>query len=673
MPFQHLGAIAQETLPFELRSSSYDFAYFEIFQPRTARDMVARLPGFTLSGSEDDGQRGFGQATLNILINGRRPSSKSSGADTILQRIPADTVLRIDIRDGASLGIPGLSGKVADIITKSDEDTFSGNWNYAARFEEGTEPQLLDGDISINGTKGDLSYVANFTSGQFTFTQEGDEFYADGMGRIFENRREDIFIYINRPSASINLTYESDNDHVANLNLTTALRNYRGGRREFFVANTGMGSTRTGQNGQTLIDHGEDEHTYEISGDYSRPAFGGKLKFIGLHRYADDDTKDALSDFITSNSNYTSIFDRRDKKTEYIARSEYNFKTSARHEWQFALEGSYNSLKSKTGFRDTSTPISTNFVRVDEERAEGHLTHYWNVSDRLNLQSSIGAEYSRLDVPTAAQPARDFVRPKGFVSASYNASDKYVINTKVERDVGQLNFGTFVTAVDLSNSYITSGNPLIVPEQFWKGEIEVERNDDKLLSGGLKVFAQYIEDPIDRIALPGGTEAPGNLTDAWFYGVEGNATFLLDDILAKGMRLEASGALRDSEIKDPLTNQNRRINSTVLWDYNASFRHDIEDTPYAYGASLELDRISPFYRLDQTLQGNFDRPNATVFATHKAFLGMQASIKAQNLLNQKTERPRFIYQPDRTGSLYEFQNFGRQNGRRISLELSGTF
>ena len=63
--------------------------YFEKFNPNTARDMVARLPGFTLQGGEGS-ERGFGQASLNILINGRRPSSKSSdepGLDSSMSRI----------------------------------------------------------------------------------------------------------------------------------------------------------------------------------------------------------------------------------------------------------------------------------------------------------------------------------------------------------------------------------------------------------------------------------------------------------------------------------------------------------------------------------------------------------------------------------------------------------
>lgn len=670
LPFENIAATAQNALPFELRASSYKADYFERYQPATARDMVSRIPGFTLSGA-DNSERGFGQATLNILINGRRPSSKSSGADAILQRIPASKVTRIDIRDGATLDIPGLSGKVADIIV--DKDSFSGTWDYAARFEEGTEPQLLDGGVSFTGSRGNLSYVANLRSDQFTFTQDGTEFYSDSLGRVFEDRQEDIWLALNRPSAALNLTLERGNGHVANLNLSTALGNRRQGVREFFTPNTTTGSSRTGRDGTSLIGAGIDSFSYEIGGDYTRPVFDGSLKLIGLYSFEDSDSQNTYSETVIGNPLYNSQFDRRDKETEYIARSEYSFQRKGKYDWQISLEGAVNKLDSTTGFQDSTTPFAGNLVKVEELRAEGNITRSWPATERLNLQISGGAEYSRLDVPTSAQPARDFIRPKGFLSASYDASDTYVLRSKIERDVGQLDFSTFVTAVDLANSYITSGNPFIVPDQFWNGEIEVERRDDKAISGSFKLFAKYIQDPIDRIALPGGTEAPGNLMDAWLYGLEGNATFILDSLGLNGMRLEAKGAIRDSNILDPITAIDRRINSTSLWDYEFNFRHDIEDTPYAYGASLERDRQSRFYRLDQTLQGNFDRPNLEAFITHKSILGMQASIKAQNLFDQKTKRPRFIYMPDRAGTLFERQDFARQNGRRISLELSGTF
>jgi len=51
--------------------------------------------------------------------------------------------------------------------------------------------------------------------------------------------------------------------------------------------------------------------------------------------------------------------------------------------------------------------------------------------------------------------------------------------------------------VDLTENTANTGNDNIVPTQFWNGEIEVERKGGGIVSGTAKVFARFIEDPID--------------------------------------------------------------------------------------------------------------------------------------------------------------------------------
>jgi hypothetical protein len=71
-------------------------------------------PGFDII-TGDQG-RGLGQASDNVIINGERVASKSESLFDVLQRIPADRVQRIEIVDGATLGIPGLAGQIANVL-----------------------------------------------------------------------------------------------------------------------------------------------------------------------------------------------------------------------------------------------------------------------------------------------------------------------------------------------------------------------------------------------------------------------------------------------------------------------------------------------------------------------------------------------------------------------------
>ena len=80
--------------------TSYPASFFTQFQPNTATDMINNLPGFVFD--DGDSVRGFAGAAGNVLIDGVRPTSKSDDLYSILRRIPASQVERIDlIRGGA--------------------------------------------------------------------------------------------------------------------------------------------------------------------------------------------------------------------------------------------------------------------------------------------------------------------------------------------------------------------------------------------------------------------------------------------------------------------------------------------------------------------------------------------------------------------------------------------
>ena len=653
-------------------TQSYSPDYFAQFQPITARDMLSRIPGFTLQGGGNN-DRGFGQANLNILINGRRPSSKSSNANDILGRITANTVERIEIVDGASLDIPGLSGQVANIITSTGK--LSGNWEYVARFEEGTEPQLGEGNISVSGSRGNLEYVASLDLQQRRVTEVGEEQFFDGAGQLIEDRIEDRFSDGERPRANVNLTYAPDNDRVANLNLTGELGNSRRGSRETFEAITAAGTS-----GSSISDNGEDEYNYEVGGDYSFPFAKGKLKLIGLYRFENSDFNNGFQFFENGQDPFTSRFDRDVDEGELIGRGEYSWKSANTQDWQVSWEGAFNFLDSTSEFADSETPLTIDNVRVEELRTEANVTTSWALSKKINLQTSLGAEYSQLEETTGFDPARKFFRPKGFVSASYDYSDKHIFRARVEREVGQLNFNTFVSSVDLTEDITNTGNSLIVPEQFWNGEVEVERKGGGALSGTAKVFARLIEDPIDQIPFLNDpndpnddSEGPGNLGSAFLYGIEGNMTWLLDNIGLKGGELELEGLLQDSRIEDSVTLITRDINDTVRWRYNIELRQDIPNSDWAWDVRFRQFKQDPFFRLDQSFEATFREPITSARISHKNVFGLRLDVIYQNFLNNRIQQERLIFDGNRNGPLIQREFFSRQRGHRVSFSISDTF
>ena len=649
-------------------TQSYTPDYFTQFAPQTAADMVARLPGFEIRGGEG-GQRGFGQASLNILINGRRPSSKSSGANQILGRIPANNVTRIEIVDGSTLDIPGLSGEVANIIAKTGE--LSGSWNYAVRFEEGSQPQLGDGAVSFSAKRGKLEAVGGLNFGQFIFTENGDETFFDGNGNVTQDRIEKLGFNTQRPSANLNLTLLRDNGHIANLNLSGRRQN-----QNILLQETFEDRTDDIFSGQSTLENGEDRDRFEISGDYSldAPIIGqnGRLKLIGLHRTETLDLTNRLL-FQTADSGVIhQSFLRDDTATEFIGRAEYTWKTGETNDWAFSIEGALNALESDTELVTNDVLDEEDNVRVEEDRILTNLSRSWALSPKVNVQTSIGAEYSSIDVATDADKARTFFRPKGLASVSYKLDKAWTLRGQVERSVGQLDFGTFVSTVNLTNGTANSGGN-ISPEQNWRGELELQKQNSTGLSGRANIFYDIIEDPIDQIIFDDGTQGAGNLdSNARVYGVEGNITWVLDDVL-KGLRVTAEGTVADSSIRDVVTGERRTRNRQTLWSYDVEARWDIHETPFAVEAELDLRRQAKRFRIDERTEDRIDIPELEVSFIHKELFGMQWAAKVQNILDFELRRERLIFDETRNGDLLQRELTRRTRGQRFSLEVTDTF
>ncbi|MDO9249379.1 MAG: Plug domain-containing protein, partial [Phenylobacterium sp.] len=98
--------------------ASFPAAFFAQYNPVTAADMVARVPGFELRDGDD--RRGFAATAGNLLVNGERPSSKAAPSD-LLKRIPAASVLRIELLSGSNstIDIRGQSQVVNVVVNRA--------------------------------------------------------------------------------------------------------------------------------------------------------------------------------------------------------------------------------------------------------------------------------------------------------------------------------------------------------------------------------------------------------------------------------------------------------------------------------------------------------------------------------------------------------------------------
>ena len=235
---------------------------FTRFNPRTAFDMVVQIAGFQIE-AQDNSQRGFGQATGNVLINGQRLSGKSNDAVEALRRIPAADVVRIEVQDGAQLDIPGLSGQVVNIITNQSGGGISGTWTAETLFRDNLDPSFLNGTLAISGKRGALDWTVSLESDNPRRGNAGIETVFDGNNTLIEVRDEETRFASETPRGQIALTWRPDSGAIANFNVSYAQTNFEG-REIGFRRPVDLPDEDT----LRLFNFGNDRREAEVSGDY---------------------------------------------------------------------------------------------------------------------------------------------------------------------------------------------------------------------------------------------------------------------------------------------------------------------------------------------------------------------------------------------------------------------
>jgi len=663
----NLPALAQENAA---NSQTYEPAYFEQYAPRTAQDMVGNIPGFQIQGG--DNKRGLGNGGANVLINGERISGKTSARDQ-LSRITAPNVVRIEIADGTSLDIPGLSGQVANVITKSSG--MSGTWEWEPEWRNDLKPSILRGSVTLSGERGNLSYSAKLQNNTFRNGNKGPEQLFTPDGTVFETRDEASRFNGDNPGASVNLTWKPKEDHIGNLNLEYNLFNFNSREISKRTAQTARGVSQ-----ETLFSRAEDEWNAEAGGDYEFPAGPGKLKFIGYYRFEHSPTVSRFDVFDPAfGQTEGSRFFRVADEAEMIARTEYSLNTGEGEEWQLGLEGAFNYLDIESSLLELNNGVFEDAVldgansRVEENRAEATLTHSHNFSPKLKLQASVGAEYSQISQTGDTGQVRSFVRPKGFVTTTFKPDDSLDIRFKIEREVGQLNFFDFISSVSVQDDFDTAGNADIVPAQSWLGEIEL----DKDFGGGNTFKARFygarISDLVDRIPIGDG-DAVGNIDSANRYGFDLSSTIKGDKWGLDGTQLDLKYEYRKSAVDDPLLGFSRRLNGDKISFWSAEFRHDIPNSKWAWGFYSDQFIDAPVFRLSTVNNFDFNGPWSQVYVEHKDVYGMKVRMTLKNLFDAGDEFKREVFTDRRDLGVLDFtEDRARTFGMFFQLDVSGTF
>lgn len=644
---------------------------FERFAPRNALDMLNRVPGFAID--RGDQGRGFGQANTNVLVNGQRFSSKSQNVFDQLRRVAVGNVDRIEIVDGATLEIPGLSGQVANIITLGG--AISGSYEYrTVHRPKYAEPGWFGGEISVSGTTSQLEWSAAYNQGTGRGAAAGPGVITDQSGNVTELR--DIYSHFEGdfPSLSGSLKWNRPSGMIANLNMEYSrdYTNFSNDEQRDLIA--GVDRFRDFDNRARGSD-------YEVGADVEFDFGPGQLKLIALESFEENDFRaDSMLIFEDVTATTGDRFARQSESGERIARAEYRWDMLGGN-WEIDLEAAYNRLDQASqlfnldiagDLVEVTLPNSTG--EVTEDRYEIIVTHGRTLFRGITLQLGVGGEKSELAQTGPSGLTRNFWRPKGSLSLAWTPREGLDLSLNIARKVDQLSFSQFLANVDLELQNANAGNAALKPTLNWETTLQITQNLNAWGSTTFELFNRKFDDYIEVIPLAGGGESQGNIDSAKRYGLDWTSTINLDPAGWNGVRLDLEFTYEKSSIKDPLTGIDRPFSRHFDREWDISFRHDVPSTDWAWGLGAQYTHVQPSFRLSQ-VSLNYEGPTYSYgFVEHKNVFGMTASLNVFNLTDGRAIFERTVYDGPRDRSAVLFNEAQDLSVQPIfRFELTGSF
>ncbi|MFI4950008.1 MAG: TonB-dependent receptor domain-containing protein, partial [Caulobacterales bacterium] len=308
-------------------------------------------------------------------------------------------------------------------------------------------------------------------------------------------------------------------------------------------------------------------------------------------------------------------------------------------------EYAYNWVRTRTGFLDNGLAIALPAanVRVQEGRAEGFGTATWRALSTLTVEAGVRVETSTISSSgdVTLSKTLTFPKPRLLVTWSPTAADQ--LRVRVEREVGQLDFGSFAASASLNGVGIVVGNPNLTPQQDWVLEATYERHFLKDGVVSLTARRLQITDVIDRAPVfsPSGVfDTPANIGDGTENDLVASFSLPLRPLGVRGGTLRGQGTWRDSAVTDPTTGATRRISGQHAWDAELHFTQDLPAWNLVWGVDLNPPFRERFFRFDE-IDTNHQNVSWDVFVDYKPRPDLTLRVQLYNKSDYDVDRDVF--------------------------------
>ncbi|MEG3147810.1 TonB-dependent receptor [Sphingomonas sp. RT2P30] len=552
-------------------------AFFIDAGATTALDMIGRLPGFVLDIGNPD-SRGLAGAAGNVLIDGARPTSKSDTLDAVLRRISAAGVERIELIRGGAPGID-MQGRavLANVVLRRGAKAEIVVEANAYAYPDGFIAPLLKAQYAKRADDRQTELAISATNDRSGQTTRGMRMRSGADDSLMQRAALDL----HDQYRDLNLRGTLERPALGGKLRVNALFDYTGlstAQRTTIIAGAGDGEQVT-------------DRTSNPSGEFGLNWTGklgprSELELTGLQRFGH-------TDYAADGSSGTdrSTFDSASTSGESVLRGVYRFHPDTRWAFEAGGEIAYNFLRSATRYAEqgNDVPLPNAAILVSETRGEGFAQATWHPGTRLTAEAGLRVEVSRIAQAGDTNSSRSFTYPKPRAQLTWLASAGNQLRLRVEKEVGQLNFGDFAASTEITLGTVTGGNADLRPQRDTVFEAVYEHRFWN--KGVIELTASHIayRDVIDVIPLLGGFDATGNIGTGTQDQARINLTLPFDRLGWKGSLLNLRGSWTSSRVTDPLTRLSRPLAYSQPFTCLVSFSQDLKRGRFSYGVSHDCN------------------------------------------------------------------------------------
>ena len=682
----------------------YPASYFVQWGPRTAQDMLDRIPGQASTGgpggpsggSPTAGGRGLGSGSggTEILIDGKRTAGKNNQAGGLLRRIATDQVKEIQIIRGTSgeLDVRG-SSQVINVVLFEALASQSVSWDASAAMAQDGEFNP-SGSVAVNGQRGEFNYLFTLRSNpRYSHNVTHERSILADFGRndvISEHRINDR----ENNEISMNLGYNISPNSSARVNALYAVQDSPTSVSRI------TNNLRSTANALTTEkeDNPSDRDNWELGGDYELTlASGSRFKLLGIANQNNQNSTRERFKLNDDNVFENNLFLNNDRIIqERIVRGSYTMDVFSEQSIEFGVEGAQTILDSKLALgllSSTGTPsaavgglvpqnVSNANSRVEELRYEPFLIHNWTISPKMSLESTLVYEASEISQTGDITRTRDFSFVKPKLDLRYDLTPMLQLRGTVERIINQLNFADFVASNDEQDNdrNLVSGNAGLRQQTQWRYTFRTEYrlpNDVGVMSA--EAFYANHQDVIDRIDVSPSDDnlqsANGNIGDGTEYGLNLNASIRMGMIGLPNLLVSPSFIVQDSQVTDPFLKVERRFQSYIRGQWRLTMRHDIPEWRFNWGLQ-NFDRVDGgLFRYDvDDIEFEIGDPRYNLFAEYVDSRGLTHRLDIGNVSNNVRcrRRTRFVGRIS-DNILEEIEGQCTTTGVELSFKVTGNF